>query len=324
MSVQLDLCPVPDTARSVPTRAETRATEPPATTPRALGPFFWLAARSPRMMRALRAPLAWMIPYFAGSVRGHTRRNALRIFGRALDGVEQRAFTRGVVKSFYEFVVDVGQSCAESTEQLLQRVERVEGEAEYRAMRRTDRGAVLVTAHIGSFEVGLAALKRVERCVHVVYKRDASGPFESMRTGLRRRLGVIESPIDKGLATWMALRDALNGGGVVVMQADRAMPGQRSAVVPFLHGHLRVPTGAVRLARLTGSPIVPVFTVRLASGRFAMHLCRSIEPGDASCTSDSDDPAVLAIARSIELMVARYPTQWLMLGPAFEEDVAHA
>lgn len=276
------------------------------------------------MMRALRTPLAFMIPFFASGVRKHTRRNALRIFGQTLDGAEQRRFTRGVVSSFYEFVVDVGQSGCEPTERLLQRIESVEGEAEYCALRRSGRGAVLVTAHIGSFEVGLAALVRVERRVHVVFKRDASGPFECMRTELRRKLGIIESPIDDGLATWMALRDSLNDGDVVVLQADRAMPGQRSAVVPFLHGHLRVPTGAVRLARLADCPIVPVFTVRLASGRFAVHLGPAIEPGTAGDASDSDDPAVLAVARAIESMVARSPTQWLMLGSAFEEDAAHA
>ena len=324
MSIPLATSPVTPIARSAPTRSETRGPELGTTTPRALGPFFWLAARAPGMMRALQVPVTWLIPLIAAGVREQTRRNALRIFGRSLDSVEQRRFTRAVVSSFYEFVVDVGQASGEPTEQLLERIEHVEGEAEYRAIRQAGRGAVLVTAHMGSFEVGLAALMRVERRVHVVYKRDASGPFESMRTELRRRLGIIESPIDDGLATWVALRDALSGGDVIVMQADRAMPGQRSAVVPFLHGHLRLPTGAVRLARLTGSPIVPVFTVRLASGRFAVHLCPAIEPGSTGSISESEDPAVIAIARSVESMVARYPTQWLMLGAAFEEDVVHA
>ena len=145
---------------------------------------------------------------------------------------------------------------------------------------------------------------------------------------------VREAPIDDGLATWMMLRQVLLDGEVVVMQADRAMPGQRSAVVPFLHGHLRVPTGAVRLARLTGCPIVPVFTVRLASGRFAVHIHAAIEtsiepdtatdvPGKHGAT-EPVDPSVLAVAKSIESMVAKFPTQWLVLGAAFEEDAAHA
>ncbi len=301
-------------------------------TPRALGPFFWLAAHVPLVVRLLRPLGVMLVPLFSRGTRIHTRRNAARIFGRALSRAEERAFTTGVVNSFYEFVIDVGQSSRESAARLLARIERVEGEEAYRAMRSQGRGAVLVTAHMGSFEVGLAALTRVERKVHVVYKRDASGIFESMRTRMRRLLGVREAPIDDGLATWMMLRQVLLNGEVVVMQADRAMPGQRSAVVPFLHGHLRIPTGAVRLARLTGCPIVPVFTVRLASGRFAVHIHPAIEPATehdsnspvTQCATEPVDPLVLAVAKAIESMVAKFPTQWLVLGAAFEEDAAHA
>jgi len=296
----------------------------PTATPAALAPFFWLAAHAPRIVRGLQ-PLATRLASLAsGAVRANTRQNALRIYGRPLSTPEQRAFTRSVVNNFYEFVVDVVQSGRESIDQLLARIERVEGEHAYRSLRAQGRGAVLVTAHMGSFEVGLAALTRVERRVHVVYKRDATDSFESARAKMRRTLGLIEAPIDDGLPTWIELRDALRSGGVVVMQADRAMPGQRSVVVPFLHGHLRVPTGAVRLARLTGSPIVPVFTVRLASGRFAIHLCPAIEPGRAGGIPDSNDLSVIAVCEAIESMVAKHPTQWLVLAAAFEEDATHA
>ena len=293
----------------------------PTETPLALGPFFWLAAYAPALVRACRPLATRLVPLVSSSVRAGTRRNATRIFGRTLGRTEQRTFTRGVVNSFYEFVIDVGQSSRDTADRLLARIERIEGEKAYRSVRARGSGAVLVTAHMGSFEVGLAALKRVESRVHVVFKRDASGPFESMRARMRRTLGVLEAPIDEGLSTWMDLRDALLNNDVVVMQADRAMPGQRSEVVPFLHGHLRIPTGAVRLARMTGSPIVPVFTVRLASGRFAVHLHPAIDAGTGGTAAS--DPAVVSIARSIESMVATHPLQWLTLGAVFEEDAAH-
>ncbi|MBX3359038.1 MAG: lysophospholipid acyltransferase family protein [Phycisphaeraceae bacterium] len=296
----------------------------PTTTPKALGPFFGLAVRAPGVLRAIRPLVTRVVPLVSRGVRVQTRRNATRIFGRPLSPSEGRAFTRAVLDSFYEFILDVGQANREPIERLRGRIERVEGEEAYRALRGDGRGVVLVTAHMGSFEVGLAALMRVEQRVHVVYKRDASGPFEAMRARLRRLLGALEAPIDEGMSTWMGLRDALLGGDVVVMQADRAMPGQRFEVVPFLHGHLRLPTGAIRLARITGSPIVPVFTVRLASGRFAVHLCPAIEPGQSDPGPGATDPSLVAMARSIETMIARYPSQWLVLGAAFEEDAVSA
>jgi KDO2-lipid IV(A) lauroyltransferase len=287
-------------------------------TPVALGPFFWLAAYAPWVVKFLRPLAVRVVPAVSRGVRDQTRRNAERVFGRELSAAERRAFTRGVLGSFYDFVADVGLAGRGSVERLHGLIERVEGAEGYAAARSKGRGAVMVTAHMGSFEVGLAALTRAEKpgAVRVVFRRDASGPFETMRARMRKMLGVIEAPIDDGLMTWMDLRDALLADGVVVMQADRAMPGQRSEVVPFLRGHLRIPTGAVRLARMTGSPIVPVFTVRLPSGRFAVELYPAIDAGA------DESAAVRAMAGAIESVVERHPTQWLVLGAAFEEDAS--
>lgn len=320
-----DFAPIPAPNAATHHAHPASTTHPlPFSTPKALGLFFLLAARAPRAVHSLGPLASRIVPLAAPRVRDATRLNAARIFGRPLSNAEQRAFTREVVSSFYQFVTDVGQSTRATPPQIRARIEVVHGETEYLALRRARRGAVLVTAHMGSFEVGLAALTSRERRVHVVYKRDASGPFESMRSRLRRLLDVAEAPIDRGLPTWMALRAALLDDQVVVMQADRAMPGQRSALVPFLSGHLRVPTGAARLARLTGSPIVPVFTVRLPSRGFAVHLLHAIDPAATSHPADAIDPAVFAITKSIESMVAAFPTQWLVLAPAFDEDAVHA
>jgi KDO2-lipid IV(A) lauroyltransferase len=193
----------------------------------------------------------------------------------------------------------------------------VEGEDAYRAARVSGKGAVLLTAHMGSFEVGLAALARLEDRIHVVFKRDDSGPFEALRSHLRESIGVTQAPIEDGLSMWLGLRHALNRGEVVVMQADRAMPHQAAVTVDLLHGRLRIPTGGIWLARLTGSPIIPVFVTRASSGTFVVRTFQAIDPGSRRHKPVEGDPTVTAVARAIETVVAEFPTQWLNLRPAF-------
>jgi KDO2-lipid IV(A) lauroyltransferase len=113
----------------------------------------------------------------------------------------------------------------------------------------------------------------------------------------------------------LRLRDALRNDEVVVMQADRAMEGQRSLKVRFLHGNIEVPLGPVKLAHLTGSPIVPVFVVRNQRGKFRVVLCDPIE-----VINDDTDAAAIAMARAIESIVRQYPEQWLVLERAFVEE----
>jgi len=247
--------------------------------------------------------------------------NAVRIFGRTLSAREQRDFARGVVRNFYDFVVELACSGKQSPAVIVSRIEQVDGEPAYLQARQRKQGVILVTAHMGAFEVGLAALRRVEPRVHVVFKRDAFAGFERMRRQVRRQLDVREAAIDDGLPSLMALRDALLADEAVVIQGDRAMPGQRGQIVRFLHGRLRMPVGPVKLARLTGSPIVPVFVLRGARDRFRIHLGTPVyvEP-TADGATDEMDAALLSLARTFESFVRQYPQQWLVLDRAFVDD----
>ena len=162
----------------------------------------------------------------------------------------------------------------------------------------------------------------------MVFKRDSVDAFEHMRAKLHDALGIIEAPIDDGLTTWIALREALLNNEVVVMQGDRAVPGQRSEVVPFLHGHLRLPTGPVRLAQLTGAPIIPVFAVRSGHGGYRLLLKPAIKAdiGDTVTIGTHRFPsrALQAMANAIAEVVAKYPHQWLALETVFHEDCEDA
>ncbi|MGB7157572.1 MAG: lysophospholipid acyltransferase family protein [Tepidisphaeraceae bacterium] len=285
--------------------------------------MFFFAGRAGWLVDGLRPLAPYIVNRVSRQIRTNTALNARRIFGHELADRERRRFAHAVTGSFYDFVADVGRCGRMSKGDLLAQIEHVAGEPAYLAARARRRGAVLVTAHMGSFEVGLAALRQVEANVHVVFKRDAFGGFERLRSRARAVLGVKEAPIDEGYASVIQLRDALLADEVIVMQGDRAMPGQRYEVVPFLSGHLRLPMGPVKLARLTGSPIVPVFVVRGVSGRFTVYLAEPIWVDPDAQRVGGVDPALRAVAKSIESFVGRYPAQWLRFDRPFVEDAEH-
>jgi len=292
-----------------------------------LGALFGLSRRAPWVLELLR-PLAVVLTVACSPrVRRGTRANAERIMVRKLSWLQAFRFSLAVVGNFYDFVADMGRSQRRSAAELLALIEKVEGREGYDACRALKRGCVIVTAHMGSFEVGLARLTVPERNVHVVFKRDGSALFESLRSHFRQILGVHEAAIDDGWDAWLRLRDALLRDEVVVMQGDRAMPGQRSQVVPFRGGHLRLPLGPIRLAHLTGSPIIPVSTTR--SGvkgrgrhRFVLRMSEAIVLRDDIDAASAIEEGAKAVGRAIEAMVVLDPEQWLVLTPAFEEDRA--
>lgn len=275
--------------------------------------LFFFSEHLPWVPRVTRPLFVWAAYRCSPHIRGATSANARRILGEAATQADVERVGRGVVGSFYDFVCDVGRSREMTREQLEQRIEGIEGDERYRAIRQTGRGAIIVTAHMGSFEVGVAALLEHERRIHVVFKRDP-GRFERIRQGLRQRLGVVEQPVDDGWGIWVNLRDALRANEVVAIQGDRVMPGQKGSRVAFLGGHMLLPTGPVKLAMASGAPIVPVFSVRTASGKIKLFIEEPIEVGE------DVDEAMGKLAAVIGRYVATYPEQWLVLNPAFEED----
>jgi phosphatidylinositol dimannoside acyltransferase len=278
--------------------------------------FFWSAEHLP-------GPVAKAAPLFSSlvfrvspTVRRGTLANARRLLGPDSSETVRAALAQAVVANFYRFCCDVAYAAAGASEDdLVRQIESVEGAEHFQAARAAGKGLVVVTAHMGSFEVGIAALKREVPRVHVVFRRDSAGRFERQRAALRNRLGVVEVPVDEGWTLWMRLRDALLAGEAVVLQADRVMPGQKGRPVPFLGGMMLLPTGPAKLAAMTGAPIVPVFTIRAPSGRVRV----MIEP-PIVVSPGEDEIALGKIAAVLERYVKTYPEQWLMLQPAWRED----
>lgn len=282
--------------------------------------LFGLARNAPWVLRAFKRPGVWATVRFSRKVRRATFANARRILGSDISAPRCEAFATAVVGSFFDFVVDVGRSSAMTAVQLHARIESVEGRAAYVAHRQQGGGAIIATAHMGSFEVGLAALVDVEPHIHVIFKRDSLDGFESIRRAMRTTLGVHEAAIDDGWETWMRLRDALEQNHVVVMQVDRAMPGQKAQAVPILGGHVLLPLGPIKLAQISGSPIVPVFTVRTATGRCRVMAEAPIHIDPDAVLIEGVHPALLQLGKVLEKYIAAYPEQWLVLDPAFVED----
>ena len=268
-----------------------------------------------RWSRPMWVAAAWAaVP----SLRSAVRANLRRILPAGSSAAEVDRVGRGVVSSFYEFVCEVAANHRRSLPQLIRRIDAVEGGEAFLEMRKRGRGAVLVTAHFGNFEVGLAAMREIEPRVHVVFQRDRMGRFEQLRGDLHRGLGIVETPIDDGMASWLALRDALEADGVVMLQGDRTMPGQRGLAVEVLgpgRGHVVLPIGPAKLAAMTGAPLVPVFAIRKKRGQVQVSLGQAIE-----VARGGEEEATRAVGRAIGVMVQAHPRQWHVLQRAFVED----
>jgi lauroyl/myristoyl acyltransferase len=188
-----------------------------------------------------------------------------------------------------------------------------DGMEHWRALNASGRGFILVTAHIGNWEVGSMLPAAEERCtVHVV--REAEGDPRAQRfiSDLIRRAacGNYITHFAEDPQLGVALLDALREGEVVALQGDRPRAGGKTVEADLFGESFPMPVGPAALARAAEVPILPVFVFR--EGR--LHYRAAIRPPiqvarTADRQADLED-AVLKLAAELQWAIARRPHQW--------------
>jgi phosphatidylinositol dimannoside acyltransferase len=278
--------------------------------------FFRLCERAPRLALAARPIICALAMAGSPAIRRGVRSNARYLLGPNATLLQRGRLLYRTLSSFYLFCFDVAGGSCLTAEELRGRVQSVDGHEIYRQARAAGRGMIVLTAHMGSFEVAMAQLRAVEEHVHVLFHRDAVGFFERQRCELRRRLGIHEVALDDGWTVWISLREALLNDHVVVIQGDRILPGQKGRRVPVLGSAMELPLAPIKLALATGAPIVPIFSLRNPDGGIQLAIK---EPIDVSAGDDESLP-LSQWAKILEQQIVTHPHQWLMLLPAWLDE----
>lgn len=155
--------------------------------------------------------------------------------------------------------------------------------------RPKKRGIVLVTAHLDTFVLGIAALAQRGEVIHPVMSEVSADPrlhpairehFVRKYAGLQRHLngGQLASAETSMRHFYLALA---RGEAVVVLSDSPAPTPGTGLCVPWMGEHRRMAQGALRLAETTGS-LLAAFACRWHEGRHhSVHLSALLDPGQS-------------------------------------------
>lgn len=144
------------------------------------------------------------------------------------------------------------------------------------------RGAYVLCAHQGNWEVFGAALSNLIRPAHILVKPVGSAGVNDFILGIRRNNGfrdIDRSGRGNGVRTILR---TLAAGEMVVFVLDQTRPGEPR--VPFFGAPAKTNTGLASLWRRHQAPVVPCWIERLAFGRHLVHFMPAIE---ITATSDA-------------------------------------
>ncbi len=173
-------------------------------------------------------------------------------------------------------------------------------------------GALLVSAHFGSWDLGAASAALTGHPVHTL--ADPFGPpavDERVRRA-RERLGV--HVLDPGPAGVRAALRVLRRNEILALAADLD-PGTGGVVVPFFGRPAAIPAGPAALALRTGAPIVAGYIWRDRDGRYQGIVEPPIRPDATADRAAETERLTAAVVASFERVIRRAPDQWSIFRP---------
>ena len=247
----------------------------------------------------------WVLP----GRRAVARENLERAFAGERNAPELDRLCR---ESFRHLGVTLVEACTfyfRPTSVLLSRVD-VEGVDHLKAAAAHGRGILLLTAHLGNWELLAAASVHTGYPLSVVVRPLDSAVLDRVVTRFRERGGVEVIAKRRALR---GVRDALRRGRMVAILLDQNASRREGVFVPFFGEPASTSKSLALLALWSGAPVVPVFIQREREGRHRV----TIEPAVPPPTTGDREQDILAFtaafSRIVESRIRRSPEQWFWM-----------
>lgn len=263
----------------------------------------WLSRRSLRLLHALGAALGWAGYALSPSYRRRLDANA------ALAGLSP-AERRASVGEAGKLVIELPRLWLRPRERPIDDPVRWEGDALLQRLLDQGRGLVLLTPHMGSFEVSAQAYAErfgARQPITVLYRPARQAWLRELEETARARPALATAPAT--LAGVRLMLRALKKGETVGLLPDQVPPEGMGVWVPFFGQDAYTMTLAARLVQQTGAAVAVLWTERLARG--AGYVVRAMEL-PVPLPADGDEAAsALAINASMEAVIRMAPAQYL-------------
>jgi KDO2-lipid IV(A) lauroyltransferase len=190
----------------------------------------------------------------------------------------------------------------------IEKVIEIEGHENFLQARQKGKGVLILTGHIGAWELSSFA--------HAVYgfpMHYMARPLDNARLDdfvNRYRCVSGNRPIYKNESARAVLK-ALSSGGVVGILADQNTLPEEGVFVDFFGKPACTTTGIARLALHTGAPVVPGYAYwDVQADKYKLRFEPSVEIVDTGNSEQDILENTQRFARITETIIRKFPGQW--------------
>lgn len=188
----------------------------------------------------------------------------------------------------------------------------LEGEENLQEALARGKGVVLLTAHLGSWEMAAGLLAERGYPMNAIGAQQRDPRITDLIAELRRLHGV--ATVGKGFDLKAAIQCLREGRilGILLDQDAR----DKGLVSPFLGAPASTPVGPVKLAHKLGASVVPLRMVRLPDGvHHRLTLFPALTDPEGRPFGEDPQASVDRCNEVLSLWIREHPDQWMWMYP---------
>ncbi len=259
-----------------------------------------------RLLHAIGAFVGWLAYLGSPSYRRRLDANA------ALAGVRQ-ADRRAAVAEAGKLTLELPRLWLRPPNEAIADPVHWQGAEHVEAALGLGRGIVLLTPHMGSFEIAAQAYAQrfgARQPITVLYRPARQAWLRELEETARARPALATAPAT--LAGVRQMMRALKRGETLGLLPDQVPPEGMGVWVPFFGQPAYTMTLGARLALQTGATPLLIWGERLPRGAgYVVHVTPLAEPMPQAGAAGDLSAAAAAMNRNMERMILAKPSQYL-------------
>jgi predicted LPLAT superfamily acyltransferase len=184
-----------------------------------------------------------------------------------------------------------------------------DGEENLREIVSLKKGGVLLSAHIGNWDIAGHLFKRLDTLINIVIFDGEQEKIKQFLDSVTGKKSVKFIVIKNDLSHIYQISEAFKNNELVCMHADRFLEGNKTFTADFLGEKARFPMGPFVLASSFKVPVSYVFAVKESKRHYHLFASR-IKNDEHAEKAGKMQEMLLEFTKEMEIKVKQYPEQW--------------
>lgn len=180
----------------------------------------------------------------------------------------------------------------------------------YNELEQGDDAFVMLSAHVGNYEMGGYTLVAKRKCIHMLVFAQETETVMENRQEQFGRTNIRMIPVGNGMNHLFAINEVLTTGQILSMTADRRFGSEKAVVCHFFGADALFPLGPFATIAQRDVPTLVVLVVKTGIKRYHAVVKRLPMPDSHLPRKERIRQLAQAYADELERVVRQHPEQW--------------